>query len=176
MINSFGDIIERLKRIKGYQTDSEVAEALSMSKQALYNHKMRGTIPFKAITDYCKLNKISLGKVFLPARSLEVIGRAPASSQEEGEEIYITNEGYLSLDIICDQLGIKPNEFDKWFRTHKKESSSDSRLKKIVEAIKKDETLKQIVYLLDNDAPELKGYVLTLIENHIEGSLKDGGK
>ena len=58
MGNSFSEIVERIKKLQGFRTDGEVAEALEMGKTALSSHKTRGTIPYKALFKFCQKESI----------------------------------------------------------------------------------------------------------------------
>lgn len=53
-------IVDRLKKLKGYKTDGEVASALKTTKTALCNHKARDTIPYEVIVSFCERKSISL--------------------------------------------------------------------------------------------------------------------
>jgi hypothetical protein len=53
-------IVERIKKVKGFRTEGEVAAALKMSLGALSNHKTRRSVPYEALSTFCETEKISL--------------------------------------------------------------------------------------------------------------------
>lgn len=53
-------IVDRLKKLRGYKTDGEIADALKTTKTALSNHKARDTVPYEAIVSFCERENISL--------------------------------------------------------------------------------------------------------------------
>jgi hypothetical protein len=59
-------IFDKIKNIIGLHTDTAVAEALDMTLQNLNGYKQRGTIPVKAITDFCLKNNISINDILSP--------------------------------------------------------------------------------------------------------------
>lgn len=59
-MKSFLEILEKIKEVKGFHSDSDVAVALGMSPQALFNHRKRSTIPIEQISTFCSNEKISL--------------------------------------------------------------------------------------------------------------------
>ena len=60
MIRNISQIVERLKSECRFKTDKDAAEALGMSGTALYNHKLRGSIPYEALSTFCEKEGISL--------------------------------------------------------------------------------------------------------------------
>ncbi len=60
MAKNIFDIVNRIKGIKGFKTDGEVASALGMSKTALSNHKARSSIPFENLSMFSESEGISL--------------------------------------------------------------------------------------------------------------------
>ena len=49
------------------KSDRQVAKLLDMEAPALFNHKKRGTIPYKKITTYCEKNGLLLDDVLASA-------------------------------------------------------------------------------------------------------------
>lgn len=60
MAKNIFEIVERIKKIKSFKTDSEVASALKMSLGALSNHKTRRSIPYDSLSTFCDKEGISL--------------------------------------------------------------------------------------------------------------------
>jgi phage repressor protein C with HTH and peptisase S24 domain len=58
-LKNISDIVDRIKGLKNYKSDSDVARALRMTDTALYNHKSRGSIPFKNISTFCEVSGVS---------------------------------------------------------------------------------------------------------------------
>ncbi len=56
-------IIEKIKNIRGLHTDTEVAKELKMTIQNLNGYKQRGTLPIKAISDFCLRNNILINDI-----------------------------------------------------------------------------------------------------------------
>lgn len=59
MTKNIFEIVERIKKLKGYKTDREVAESLKMTLGALSNHKTRRTIPYDALSSFCESEGVS---------------------------------------------------------------------------------------------------------------------
>lgn len=76
-------IIDRIKEIEDLGSDTEVAEALDVSRTALYNHKTRNSIPYETLSTYCDQSKVSLDWL--------LTGKGP-KLREEKEPLHI-NEG-----------------------------------------------------------------------------------
>lgn len=171
MPNELSDIVSRLKRNRGFISDAQVAEALGISPQALSNHKLRGTIPFKALKTYCAKENIPLHSL-IEAGELEVYGLATHAVTEEGEQMYITNEGILSISDVCDRLGLDLSKFSGWLSKHQEERSKEqvgisvpkTYIDKIVAAVKQDSDLAEIVSILVNELPEHKRYVIEMLD------------
>ena len=58
------EVIDFIKNYFGLDEDIQVAKMLHLSKIALYNHKRRGTIPYKALFKFCSEHNIPLDEVF----------------------------------------------------------------------------------------------------------------
>ncbi|MBF0404945.1 MAG: helix-turn-helix domain-containing protein [Nitrospirae bacterium] len=50
---NISQIIERLKETFALRTDTEVAFLIGMTHTALYNHKIRRTIPYEPLSTFC---------------------------------------------------------------------------------------------------------------------------
>lgn len=53
-------------------------------------------------------------------QKLEVYDLAPATMNIDGEQTYMTNQGPMAFSDICSSMGISPNDFTVWIRTHHK--------------------------------------------------------
>ena len=53
-------IIDRLKKLKGFKSDTDVARALDMKRTALSSHKTRDSIPFPNLYAFCNTEGVSL--------------------------------------------------------------------------------------------------------------------
>jgi len=81
-IQNIYPILARLKRATGAKTDAALCEALNISTSGFSDMKCRGRLPWRAIVDYCFLNRKSLDDiVFGPCAFGRVAGRKNA---EEG--------------------------------------------------------------------------------------------
>ena len=63
-MRSIENIIELIKSIKGVTSETEVAKLLEMKQPALNVHKIRNSIPYKQIINFCNKEKISLDRIF----------------------------------------------------------------------------------------------------------------
>lgn len=53
-------IIDRIKKLKGFKSDTDTARALGMTRTALSSHKTRDSIPFSNLYAFCNTERISL--------------------------------------------------------------------------------------------------------------------
>jgi len=68
MTDSYSAIMERFKEIANLSKDSEVAEALGLSPQALSDRKRRSSVPYEQIVDYCREHGLDLNYVLTGSR------------------------------------------------------------------------------------------------------------
>jgi hypothetical protein len=87
--DDFSAIAEKLKQLKGFRTDSELAAALGLGRTAFSNRKQAGSIPYAAICELCLRAGLSLDLVF----GLDT-GRWTARDGQEGELL----EAFRQLD------------------------------------------------------------------------------
>ncbi len=92
------EIIELIRSKKNLKSDSAVAEILGMNPAALNKHKLRGTIPYDQITEFCETENISLDWLLLGREDLET-------------ETLKTNILYLENKVF--ELTEKLREFSK---------------------------------------------------------------
>jgi len=59
-MQTFVQIVEKIKKIKGLALDYEVADLLSISKKAFAANKTRNSIPFAELATFCGTESISL--------------------------------------------------------------------------------------------------------------------
>jgi phage repressor protein C with HTH and peptisase S24 domain len=76
---TMAEIIERIKKMKGFSTDSEVASALGLKPQTLATSKMRGSIPFDTIISFCDKENCSLDNLL---RGVEPSGALKIKEEE----------------------------------------------------------------------------------------------
>jgi len=62
-MKTISQIIDFLKVHAKVNSDRGVAKLLGMEAPALFNHKKRGTIPYKKLTTYCEDHGLSLGDI-----------------------------------------------------------------------------------------------------------------
>ena len=111
MKKNISDIVDRIKEFKklGKDTaDATIAKLLGMTKTALYNHKLRGTIPYKALFTFCEKEGISLDWLLTGEGEMR---REKSKEQKpwaiaEGIPIYSANLGlaFLPTDIQMARL------------------------------------------------------------------------
>lgn len=63
-MNSFSEILEKIKDLMKIKSDFEVSQKLNMLKGSLGNHKQRGTIPYKQLISFCEQKGIGLDWLF----------------------------------------------------------------------------------------------------------------
>jgi phage repressor protein C with HTH and peptisase S24 domain len=80
---SIGEIIRRIKELKGLSTDGEVARALGLKPQTLATAKMRGSMPYEALISFCDKERISLD---LLLRGMELKAEEPVRIREPEPE------------------------------------------------------------------------------------------
>jgi len=61
---SFTEIVDRIKEIKGFSSDEEVATALRWNVNALNTAKSNDNIPYEKVLQFCSDEKISLDLIF----------------------------------------------------------------------------------------------------------------
>lgn len=82
MTKNITEIVNRIKERHRIKTDSEVASLLGMTRTALYNHKLRGSIPYEALSTYCEREGVSFDWLFT--------GEGPIAKEKEPEDfVYI---------------------------------------------------------------------------------------
>lgn len=102
-MKNISHIVDRLKNKFGFKSDSEVAESLKMTKTALYNHKLRGTIPYGPLSTFCEINNISLDWLLTGVGPME---RTP----QVGEEMPSFNEVSDVTKLIVKVLQDMPED------------------------------------------------------------------
>ena len=59
-MQSFSEIIERIKLLKNFSNDYQVAEVLGIKSKSMATAKMRNSMPYEELTSFCDKEKISL--------------------------------------------------------------------------------------------------------------------
>jgi hypothetical protein len=99
IMTNIGQIIDNIKIFSGAKSDRQVAKLLQMEPPALFNHKKRGTIPFKKVTTYCYQNNLALDSVMGAPDGIGPTVKAEPSQghQESKEGLNQTEEGRMDL-------------------------------------------------------------------------------
>ena len=64
-MNTFTEIIEKIKKIKNVKTDQDVAKIFDWTRQAIFHYKNDNRIPFKVLTEFCERENVSLDWLLL---------------------------------------------------------------------------------------------------------------
>ncbi len=105
MLN-FSEILEKIKEIKGFKSDSDIALALNMSPQALFNYRKRGTIPAEQILTFCLNEDISSDWLLLgrastpPSPAVDRITRWLKEHPDDAEAILKIIEGREAMERL----------------------------------------------------------------------------
>lgn len=98
-MRTISQIIDFIKVHSKVKSDSGVAKLLGMEAPALFNHKKRGTIPYKKITTYCENEGVTLA---------EVLNVETPNNPDEGERMFLKQLVVAQAEIIALQ---KENKF-----------------------------------------------------------------
>jgi phage repressor protein C with HTH and peptisase S24 domain len=98
-------IVGRLRDHLGVDSDASVAEALKMKRSALYNHKVRGSIPYEHLSTYCGATGLSLDWLLYGR------GKAGDTASEPERAAVITDgqclegKGYAYVPLVTGEIG-----------------------------------------------------------------------
>ena len=56
----FLDVLSRMKEVKGYKREKEIAKALNLKQNTLSTYKNRNSIPYEQLVAYCEENGINI--------------------------------------------------------------------------------------------------------------------
>ncbi len=88
------DIIKRIKYLKGFDNELQVAEALGISSTSLSNYKKRSAIPYGPIITFCIRENINVKWIFT--------GMKENSSKKSNVEDYAPKKMNIDTDDILD--------------------------------------------------------------------------
>jgi hypothetical protein len=69
-MQTFSEIVEKIKELKGLKYDYEVAELLVIKQNTLSTNKTRNSIPIKKITAFCRKENIPIDKLLTGSKSV----------------------------------------------------------------------------------------------------------
>ncbi|MDD2336637.1 MAG: S24 family peptidase [Geobacteraceae bacterium] len=142
-MNNFPEIIERIKIVCSCQTEGDVAKAIGISKNALSNHKSRGSLPFEALFTFCVSNNISADWLFM--------GMGSPSKDKEDEVSPCQHEKPVSANLL--ELPYVRNDYHPGGSAQNFVISSDW-VKKVLDA--DPENLKMLTIFDDSMEPTLE--------------------
>jgi len=90
-------IIDRIKKLKGVHSDTQVAKLLEITRENLNNYKRRSSVPRKAIETFCLKEGYSLNFI--------LHGTEPIRISDQNQAVNESPETYLDDDHLRELLG-----------------------------------------------------------------------
>jgi len=103
MAKNILEIVDRIKKLKGIKKDSQVAMALKMTSTALYNHKIRQSIPYEALSTFCEENNVSLDWLLTGEGKMKMEKEEPLMVAEK-TAIYGKEENYIFIPQVSGKI------------------------------------------------------------------------
>lgn len=97
VINSTAEIFDRLKEVRGLQSDAELAREMGVLPKKLAVWRLRNTLPMEELIAYCRLYHFNLESVLTGKDQIEV-----NYLQRSGSGIVYVNEPEISIhpDVV----------------------------------------------------------------------------
>lgn len=64
-MKNFSEIVESIMKIKGFRSESKLAEFFGLHSQALNRYKKQNKMPFETIIEFCERENVSLDWLLL---------------------------------------------------------------------------------------------------------------
>jgi len=99
-MNTFLDILERLKELEDFRFDAQVCELLGSTKTQLNNWKTRNTIPYEKLFTYCESREVSMNWLLSGEGPVHLMDKEMESLRDENQSL---KDEVKKIDEILEQ-------------------------------------------------------------------------